>query len=103
MRSIADDDFRIDMSQSSEEKEESAKAKSSKTWRTLRLAARSKLNLFDKIDDGKNLKVLFEPPETDSASQHAIAEDCVGQAKEDSKETAQENVPAHSETVLNQG
>jgi len=50
------------MAQNPEEKEEAIKAKASKTWRTLRLASRSKLNLFDKIDDGKNLKILFETP-----------------------------------------
>jgi|SRR6266498_179854 len=37
-------------------------AKASKTWRTLRITSKSKLNLFDKVDDGKNLKVLFEAP-----------------------------------------
>ena len=60
MRGIADDEFNIDMAQNTEEKEEAIKAKVSKTWRTLRLASRNKLNLFDKIDDGKNLKILFE-------------------------------------------
>ena len=37
-------------------------AKASKTWRTLRMASKSKLNLFDKVDDGRNLKVLIEAP-----------------------------------------
>ncbi|OAX85595.1 hypothetical protein ACJ72_00009 [Emergomyces africanus] len=60
MRGIADDDFNIDMTQSREEKDEAIKAKASKTWRTLRLSSRSKLALFDKIEDGNNLKVLFE-------------------------------------------
>ncbi|KKZ63072.1 hypothetical protein EMCG_02573 [[Emmonsia] crescens] len=62
MRGIADDEFNIDMTQSREEKDEAIKAKASKTWRTLRLSSRSKLALFDKIEDGNNLKVLFEAP-----------------------------------------
>lgn len=62
MRGIANDEFNIDMTQSREEKDEAIKAKASKTWRTLRLSSRSKLALFDKIEDGNNLKVLFEPP-----------------------------------------
>ena len=103
MRSIVDDDFRIDMSQTSEEKEEAAKAKSSKTWRTLRLATRSKLNLLDKVDDGKNLKVLFEPTETDTVNQHPIAEDSVKQGKEGLKAETKENVSTPVETLSNQG
>ncbi|OJD18116.1 hypothetical protein AJ78_01834 [Emergomyces pasteurianus Ep9510] len=62
MRGIADDSFNIEMTQSREEKDEAMKAKASKTWRTLRLSSRSKLALFDKIEDGNNLKVLFEAP-----------------------------------------
>lgn len=69
MRGIADDDFNIDMAQTSDEKDEAAKAKASKTWRTLRLAARTKLNLLDKIEDGKNLKVLFEEPVDETPEQ----------------------------------
>ncbi|OJD28489.1 hypothetical protein ACJ73_00088 [Blastomyces percursus] len=62
MRGIADDEFNIDMAQLREEKDEATKARASKTWRTLRLSSHSKLALFDKIEDGNNLKVLFEPP-----------------------------------------
>ena len=69
MRGITDDDFNIEMAQTSEEKDEAVKAKASKTWRTLRLAARTKLNLLDKIEDGKNLRVLFEEPPSETPAQ----------------------------------
>lgn len=59
-RPIADDDFDIDMNIDPEEKQLSIDARASKLWRTLRIASRSKLNVFDKIDDGNNIKALFE-------------------------------------------
>ncbi|KAK2739280.1 hypothetical protein FQN57_006615 [Myotisia sp. PD_48] len=62
MSGINDDEFNIEMAKDDGEKEEATKARASKTWRTLRIASRSKLSLFDKTDDGKNLKVLFETP-----------------------------------------
>ncbi|PGH02372.1 THO complex subunit 1 [Blastomyces parvus] len=105
MRGIADDEFNIDMAQSREEKDEATKARASKTWRTLRLSSRSKLALFDKIEDGNNLKVLFEPPPApDDAStaankQKAVVENGVndqeGQSKQGDvkEEKAKENQP----------
>lgn len=60
MMGIVDDDFDIDMAKTKEDKDNAMRAKASKIWRTLRLASRSKLNQFDKIEDGKNIKVLFE-------------------------------------------
>jgi THO complex subunit 1 len=63
---IADDDFDIDMAKTKEEKENAMRAKTSKVWRTLRLASRTKFGQLDKIEDGKNIRALFEnsqPPE----------------------------------------
>lgn len=60
-RPIADDDFDIDMAKDAEEKQLSVDARASKLWRTLRIASKNKLNLLDKIDDGNNLRALFEP------------------------------------------
>lgn len=62
MKNIMNDEMDIDMAMTDEDKEAAIRAKSSKTWRILRLAAKSKLSAFDKIDDGKNLEVLFESP-----------------------------------------
>lgn len=52
------------MAQSNEDKENAKQARASKVWRTLRLASRTKLSSFDKIDDGKNIQALFESPVT---------------------------------------
>lgn len=58
---IAEDEFDIDMAKSDEEKLAANNARASKLWRMLRIASKSKLNLFDKIDDGNNLQALFQP------------------------------------------
>ena len=60
-RPIADDEFEIEMAKTDEEKRLATDARASKLWRTLRIASKTKLNRFDKIDDGSNLKALFEP------------------------------------------
>jgi len=59
---ILDDEMDIDMAQTAEEKQAAVNAKSSKTWRILRLAAKTKMAAFDKIDDGSKLNILFEAP-----------------------------------------
>ncbi|KAM0799984.1 THO complex, subunit THOC1 [Usnea florida] len=60
---IVEDDFDIEMAKTSEEKQQATDARASKLWRTLRIASKSKLNVFDKIDDGNNLEALFRPEE----------------------------------------
>ena len=49
------------------EKEILTNARASKLWRTLRIAAKDQFALFDKVDDGNNLKVLFEAPSQEPA------------------------------------
>ncbi|KAL4888569.1 THO complex subunit 1 transcription elongation factor-domain-containing protein [Aspergillus ambiguus] len=63
MMGIMDDELDIDMAQTDEDKGAAVRSKESKTWRILRLSAKSKLAAFDKIEDGKNLKILFEAPQ----------------------------------------
>lgn len=58
---IADDEFDAAMAKTEEEKQLAFNARSSKMWRTLRIASKSKLSLFDKIDDGNNIQALFQP------------------------------------------
>jgi THO complex subunit 1 len=70
LNGIANDELDIDMAMTDNDKNMSINAKSSKTWRTLRIASKSKLNLFDKVDDGKNLKVLFERHDSPKAEDH---------------------------------
>ncbi|KAL8835546.1 MAG: hypothetical protein Q9170_003279 [Blastenia crenularia] len=60
--SIMEDEFDMDMAQTDEEKEGAAEARASKMWRALRIASKSRLNLFDKLEDGKGLEPLFEKP-----------------------------------------
>jgi THO complex subunit 1 len=106
MRGIAEDEFNIDMAQSTEEKEESIKAKASKTWRTLRLSSRSKLNLFDKIDDGKKLQILFDTtPAPEGRLKPAMeVENGVGGGHTEPKdEEAKENLALPDDPMPDQG
>ena len=64
---ITDNQFEIERSTSVEEKQLAEGAKASKLWRTLRIASKSKLMLFDKIEDGKNLDALFRPEPEESS------------------------------------
>lgn len=59
---IMEDEFDMEMARTEEEKEEAATRRASKMWRALRLASKDRLNLFDRIEDGKGLGVLFDPP-----------------------------------------
>ncbi|EAW20472.1 THO complex subunit THO1/HPR1 [Aspergillus fischeri NRRL 181] len=76
MMGIMDDELDIDTAHTKEDKDTAIRAKASKTWRVLRLSAKGKLAAFDKIDDGKNLKALFEapqPPESTTPPAHEPA------------------------------
>lgn len=59
-RGIADDDFEIGMPSNDETKARAVESKASKSWRAMRIAARSKLASFDKIEDPKNIGVVFQ-------------------------------------------
>lgn len=84
MMGIMDDEMDIDMAQTPEDKEAALRSKSSKTWRILRLSAKTKLAAFDKIDDGNNMKVLFESPEAPTETpQPAEGNEGVAQQSED--------------------
>ncbi|GLA06176.1 THO complex subunit 1 [Aspergillus niger] len=72
MMGIMDDELDIDTAQTKEDREYAMRSKSSKTWRILRLSAKSKLAEFEKIEDGKNLKILFEPPQQSDGTPQAL-------------------------------
>ncbi|MCJ1385978.1 hypothetical protein MMC17_009103 [Xylographa soralifera] len=57
---IADDEFDASIATSEEDKQLTTNARASKLWRMLRICYKSKLGVFDKIDDGNNLEALFE-------------------------------------------
>ena len=59
-RKIADDDFEIEMPTNDETKAEAIEGKASKTWRALRVASKSKLALFDKIESDDKIDVIFK-------------------------------------------
>lgn len=48
------------MAKSEEDRKLATNARSSKIWRTLRIAYKSKLKHFDRIENGDNLQALFE-------------------------------------------
>lgn len=60
------------MAKTGEEKQQATDARASKLWRTLRIASKSRLNLFDRIDDGNNLQALFQPEEEESKEQTEV-------------------------------
>ena len=116
MLSIMDDELDIDTAQTKEDKEYATRSKASKTWRILRLSAKSKLAAFEKIEDGKNLKILFETAQqpdgtpqalegTPQASEKPLAEDestgpgqdrTVANTENESSPVATEHNPADS-------
>jgi THO complex subunit 1 len=69
-RRIADDDFEIEMPTNDQAKAAAIAGKASKSWRALRIAARTKLAAFDKIEDPKKIDIVFEELiETDDAEE----------------------------------
>ncbi|KAL1962631.1 hypothetical protein VTN77DRAFT_9345 [Rasamsonia byssochlamydoides] len=95
MMGIVDDDFDIDMAKTKEEKDDAMRAKASKVWRTLRLTARSKLALFDKIEDGNNIKVLFESPQPPEEAKKASTE--VDKTPQNTESQDEKERPAESQ------
>lgn len=62
---IADDDFEINMPSNDQTKARAVAGKASKSWRALRIAARSRLATFDKIEDSNAIGIVFEEPKDD--------------------------------------
>ena len=97
MQPIENDQLDMDMAMRDEDKRLSMEAKASKTWRALRIASKSKLNLFDKIEDGRNLGILLKPPEEvkaaadrDKEKGTPVVED-IGEKEKGEKETKGED------------
>ncbi|KIW08110.1 uncharacterized protein PV09_01047 [Verruconis gallopava] len=63
VRDVQNVDLDIDMAATDEEKKDLEDQKMSKTWRALRLMSKTKLGLFDKVDDGNNLECFIQPKE----------------------------------------
>jgi THO complex subunit 1 len=67
-RPIADDDFEIEMPTNDATMAAAVAGKASKSWRALRIAGRSRLAAFDRIDDPKNIAIVFEEPTEDDGN-----------------------------------
>ncbi|KAI0540790.1 THO complex subunit 1 transcription elongation factor-domain-containing protein [Xylaria digitata] len=59
-KKIANDDLDLDFASNETEKTQLLESKASKTWRALRIARRSRLATFDKIEDWKNVDAIFQ-------------------------------------------
>ena len=79
VRDVQNVDLDLEMADDAEEKKALEDQKMSKTWRALRLLSKTKLNLFDKVDDGKNLECFIrsntEPREDVGEGDATKAED----------------------------
>lgn len=80
---IMEDVLEIDMPTTEDSKIAAQFGKASKTWRALRIASKSKLALFDKIDDSETIDIIFEDekkpvmepePEEDKSASKAAPE-----------------------------
>lgn len=82
------------MAKTDEEKQLMLNARASKMWRTLRIASKTKLSLFDKIDDGNNIQALFQPEgdETRNKEDHPGSEQPVKDTTPTIGDTAQQPV-----------
>lgn len=69
---IAADDLEIEMPTDEETKQAAIEAKASKGWRALRIASKSKLAFFDKIDDPDKIDMIFQdaPVEAESVKEN---------------------------------
>lgn len=65
---VAGIELDMDLAMTEQEKENLGEAKTSKTWRALRIASKDKLSLFDRIEDGKSLERLFQPDTVDETA-----------------------------------
>lgn len=59
-RGIQEADIEIDLPMSNASLREAVESKASKTWRALRIASRTRLASFDKIDSYEDISILFE-------------------------------------------
>ncbi|KAM3455173.1 hypothetical protein MY3296_002542 [Beauveria thailandica] len=93
-RPIADDDFEIGMPASDASRAAAVHGKSSKSWRALRIAARTRLAAFDKIDDPQQIAVVFaEPTDDDDDDDEAANGD-------NDAATSEEDMPSNRAAVI---
>ncbi|KAL2271915.1 hypothetical protein VTJ83DRAFT_1286 [Remersonia thermophila] len=81
-RGIADDEFEIEMPTNDESKAAAIEGKASKTWRALRIASKTKLVVFDKIEDDDKIDIIFEEKPAQEDSVEAAADEEAGEGGE---------------------
>ncbi|KAG6001568.1 hypothetical protein E4U21_004086 [Claviceps maximensis] len=94
-RKIADDEFEIGMPTNEQTKAAAIAGLSSKSWRALRIASRSKLSAFDKIDDPRKVDIIF----------HEV-DDITNQIDEEENEepaAAHDDMPSDRTTIVISG
>ncbi|PMB73517.1 THO complex subunit 1 [Beauveria bassiana] len=92
-RPIADDDFEIGMPASDASRAAAIHGKSSKSWRALRIAARTRLAAFDKIDDPQQIAVVFAEPTDD-------ADDNEAENVDNDAAASEEDMPSNRAAVI---
>jgi THO complex subunit 1 len=60
VKKIAEVDLDLDFAATDEEKQALEESKAGKFWRVLRITSKTKLNQFEKLEDGGNLNILVE-------------------------------------------
>ena len=60
VKKVTEIDLDLDFAATDEEKQALEESKAGKLWRTLRITSKTKLNLFEKLDDGGSLNILIE-------------------------------------------
>lgn len=78
MNGIETDQLDLEMAMTDEEKQSLETARDSKTWRALRLAARTSLSKLERVKPGESLKSVFEKEEAPEIA----ADDTAGVASE---------------------
>lgn len=90
-QSIADDEFEISMPTNDETKAKAVAGKASKSWRALRIAGRSRLAVFDKIEDSDNIGLVFEEPRDDD------------EMEEDDEPASEDQMPENKDPIVISG
>ncbi|KAI9704526.1 MAG: hypothetical protein M1820_005600 [Bogoriella megaspora] len=65
---VMNDELDMDFAEGDEARKAIEEAKASKIWRTLRIASRTKLARFDKIDEGRKLQALLDTEATENGT-----------------------------------
>lgn len=101
LKGVMNDELDLEMAQTKEETENVMRAKSSKSWRVLRLSLKSKLSAFDKIEDGKNMQALLEKPSqaTEAPKAPADGENISDEHDHGPSSVEEENATAAEQTL----